>query len=73
MYDSTYLMLLYFEQKKENKKKRNQQKDELLDTYPSNNYFINRHNLLHNNSVTFKSNMHTHGIHLKNNNSIKNR
>ena len=73
MYDSTYLMLLYFEQKKENKKNRNQQKDELLDTYPSNNYFINRNNILHNKSVIFKSNMHTDGIHLKNNDSIKNR
>ena len=66
MYDSSYLMLLHFENKK-----RNQQNDDVLDTYPPSKSFINQNKLLHNRHVTFKRNIHTDAINLKNNKSIK--
>jgi|SaaInlStandDraft_5_1057022.scaffolds.fasta_scaffold610738_1 hypothetical protein len=71
MYESTYLMLLYFEQKKENKKNRNQLNDNVLDTYPPSKSFINQNKLLHNRNVTFKRNIHTDAINQKNYTSIK--
>lgn len=66
MYDSSYLMLLYFENKK-----RNQQKDDVFDTYPPSKSFINQNKLLHNRNVTFKRNIHTDAINQKNYTSIK--